>query len=99
MSEHVEDYTFETAGFVPFTMTREQVLALKQIALKRYYSRPRYMLRQLLRVRSRYELLALAEGARSLASLYLDRNVFANHITLADRFKGRTRAAGEVAER
>lgn len=99
MSEHVEDYTFETAGFVPYTMTREQVLGLKQVALKRYYSRPRYMLRQLLRTRSRYELLALAEGARALARLYLDRKVFTDHIALADRFKGRTPGAGEAAER
>lgn len=97
MSEHVEDYTFETAGFVPYTMTREQVLGLKQLAFRRFYSRPRYMIKQLLGVRSRYEMLALMQGAGALLRLYSDRNIFASHIALADRFKGgaESRKAGQ----
>jgi len=88
ISDRVEDYTFESAGFVPFTMTRDEVLRLKQTAFKKFYSRPSYMIKQLLRVRSPYELLALWKGGQSLLSIYLDPNVFTKHIKLKERFSG-----------
>jgi radical SAM superfamily enzyme YgiQ (UPF0313 family) len=88
MSESVEDYTFEAAGFVPYTMTREQVLRLKQLAFKKFYSRPRYMAQQLLKVRSRYEFQALWEGLLSLGRLYFNPDMFIGHAALKRRFKG-----------
>lgn len=88
MSENVEDYTFEAAGFVPFTMTREQVLQLKQIAFKKFYQRPSYMVTQLLKVRSRYEFQALWTGVLALGRLYLNPDMFKGHVTLKQRFKG-----------
>jgi len=94
MSESVEDYTFEAAGFVPHTMTREQVLELKRVAFRKFYSRPRYMIEQLLKVRSRYEVQALAGGAISLAKLLLNPEVFTSHIALKGRFRGESAAKG-----
>lgn len=99
VSDNLEDYTFETAGFVPYTMSREQVLQLKQLAFKKFYSRPRYMVEQLLGVRSRYEILALWKGAQSLLELYFDPTLFADHVQLKDRFKGRLVPSESTHER
>ena len=69
-------------------MTREQVLRLKQLAFKKFYSRPRYMVQQLLKVRSRYEFQALWEGLLSLGRLYFNPDMFIGHAALKRRFKG-----------
>lgn len=94
MSENAEDYTFEAAGFVPHTMTREQILDLKRLAFRKFYGRPRYMLEQAIKVRSRYDVKALAGGALSLAKLMLNPSVFTNHIALKTRFRGESAAKG-----
>jgi radical SAM superfamily enzyme YgiQ (UPF0313 family) len=93
MSERVEDYTFEAAGFVPYTMTREEILQLKQVAFKKFYTRPRYMLSQMMKARSRHEIRALWHGGVSLLQLLFKRNVFVEHGDSTDRFQGRTNAA------
>ena len=38
-----EDYTYQGAAFVPYTMTREQIHALRQLAFRRFYSRPVFL--------------------------------------------------------
>jgi radical SAM superfamily enzyme YgiQ (UPF0313 family) len=93
MSQRVEDYTFEAAGFVPYTMTREEILQLKQVAFKKFYTRPRYMLSQMMKARSRHEIRALWHGGVSLLQLLFKRNVFVEHGDSTDRFQGRTNAA------
>lgn len=88
VSSNFEDYTFEAAGFVPYTMSREQILELKQIAFKKFYSRPTYMIRQLLGVRSVWEFLSLVHGAKSLFHLYRQPQAFSSHAKMKSRFTG-----------
>lgn len=70
------DYTYQGAAFVPYSMTREEIHALRQIGLRRFYSRPAFLLRQLARLRNANDLRAALAGLRSLFWLWARRGLF-----------------------
>jgi radical SAM superfamily enzyme YgiQ (UPF0313 family) len=76
ISPDLRDYTYQGAAFVPYTMTREQIHALRQLAFRRFYSRPAFLLRRLLRLRNVNDLRAAASGVRSLFWLWVRRGLF-----------------------
>ncbi|MEJ2183517.1 MAG: radical SAM protein [Nitrospirota bacterium] len=76
MSGDLRDFTYQGIAFTPHTMSREQVAQLRQIAFRRFYSRPRYLARRLLGVRSLGELRAGLSGARSLFWLWARKGLF-----------------------
>ncbi len=76
MSEDLTDYTYQGAAFVPYTMTRDQIAELRQLALKRFYSRPRFLWRRLLALRSMNDIIAAWQGLKSLFWLQAKRGVF-----------------------
>ncbi|MBU0728856.1 MAG: B12-binding domain-containing radical SAM protein [Proteobacteria bacterium] len=79
MSEELSDYTYQGAAFVPFTMTRDQISELRQIAFKRFYSRPGYLIKRFLKLRSMNDIRAALIGVKSLFWLTVQRNVFRKH--------------------
>jgi radical SAM superfamily enzyme YgiQ (UPF0313 family) len=81
ISENLTDFTYQGAAFVPFTMTREEIQNLRQLAFKRFYGRPSYMLKRLLRLRNTQDIRAAIQGVKSLLWLWLQRDLF-------HRFKG-----------
>ena len=76
--------TFQGAAFVPHTMTVEQIERLRQIAFRRFYTRPGFALRWLAGMRSLDDLLTVARGGLSFLTMWLQRNAF--------RFEPRGRA-------
>jgi radical SAM superfamily enzyme YgiQ (UPF0313 family) len=76
ISSDLRDYTYQGAAFVPYTMTREEIHALRQLALRRFYSRPVFLLRQLARLRNASDLRAALAGVRSLFWLWVRRGLF-----------------------
>lgn len=76
IAEDSNDYTFQHVAFVPYTMTKEQIIKLRQIAFKRFYSRPNYILKKLFEVRSIYDIKALLKGGISLFWIWAGRNIF-----------------------
>jgi anaerobic magnesium-protoporphyrin IX monomethyl ester cyclase len=76
MSEDLTDFTYQGAAFVPYTMTRDEIAELRQLALKRFYSRPRFLWRRLLALRSINDLLAAWQGMKSLFWLQKEKNLF-----------------------
>jgi radical SAM superfamily enzyme YgiQ (UPF0313 family) len=66
-------YTYQGAAFVPHTLTREQIQQLRQMAYRTFYSRPGYLLRRTLGIRSLHEVAAAWRGARSLVGLWTRR--------------------------
>jgi radical SAM superfamily enzyme YgiQ (UPF0313 family) len=76
ISRDPRDFTYQSAAFVPCTMTRDQIHALRQLAFRRFYSRPAYLLRQLLRLRTPGDLRAAAFGVKSLFWLWARRGLF-----------------------
>lgn len=76
VSCELSDYTYQGAAFVPNTMTREEISALRQIAFKRFYSRPGYVMKKLIAMRSLNDFRAAAHGAKSLIWMWVKRDIF-----------------------
>jgi anaerobic magnesium-protoporphyrin IX monomethyl ester cyclase len=76
MSEDLTDYTYQGAAFIPFTMTREEIAELRQLALKKFYSRPKFLWRRVLALRSFNDLMAAWQGIKSLFWLKTEKKLF-----------------------
>jgi anaerobic magnesium-protoporphyrin IX monomethyl ester cyclase len=76
MSEDLTDYTYQGAAFIPFTMTREEIAELRQLALKKFYSRPKFLWRRVLALRSFNDLMAAWQGIKSLFWLKIEKKLF-----------------------
>ncbi len=76
ISRELADCTYQGAAFVPYTMTREQIQELRQIALRRFYSRPSFLLKRLLAMRNFNDCRAALTGMTSLFWLWTQRRVF-----------------------
>jgi radical SAM superfamily enzyme YgiQ (UPF0313 family) len=76
LSDELTDYTYQGAAFIPFTMTREQILELRQIAFRRFYSRPSFVLKKILELRNPHDLRVAVKSMRSLFWLWAKINVF-----------------------
>jgi len=76
LSDNLEDYTYQGAAFVPYTLTKEEMLSLRQYAFKRFYARPKYLLRRLLMIRNLNDLKASIRGIVSLVRIVSDNSVF-----------------------
>ncbi|TAN41361.1 MAG: radical SAM protein [Nitrospirae bacterium] len=76
VTDELSDYTYQGAAFVPFTMTRDEILKLRQLAFKRFYGRPSFILRRVLELRSLNDLRSAAKSARSLLWLFAKDNLF-----------------------
>ncbi|UCH53606.1 MAG: cobalamin-dependent protein [Pseudomonadota bacterium] len=76
ISRDKRDFTYQSAAFVPYSMSRQQLHELRQLAFRRFYSRPVYLLRQLLRLRTVGDVRAAAFGVRSLFWLWARRGLF-----------------------
>lgn len=89
--------TYQGANFEPHTLTRAQIHELRQLALRRFYSRPRFLLRRLLALRSRHDLKVAITGLRSLWALWRERRLFARGPgQAADAGSGTRRAIGDT---
>jgi len=57
-------------------MTREDILKLRQIAFKRFYSRPSFILKKLLQLRSPHDFSVAFKSLRSLFWLWTKSDLF-----------------------
>ncbi len=76
VSGDLRDFTYQGAAFVPHSMTRDQILQARQLAFRRFYSRPSFLLRRLAAVRTRDDCRTAFTGLRSLFWLWMDRMLF-----------------------
>jgi radical SAM superfamily enzyme YgiQ (UPF0313 family) len=76
VSDDLSDRTYQAAAFVPYTMTRHEILALRQIAFRRFYSRPVFLMRKLGEIRNWNDLKVAVRGLKSLFWLWTSRNLF-----------------------
>ncbi len=76
MSEDLSDYTYQGAAFIPYTMTREEIAELRQLALKKFYSRPKFLWRRFLALRSLNDVIAAWQGLKSLFWLKTRDDIF-----------------------
>ncbi len=76
VSEDLSDYTYQGAAFTPHTMSREEIHTLRQIAFKRFYSRPSFLLRRLLQLRSLDDCRLALRGVRTLFWVWAKKGLF-----------------------
>jgi radical SAM superfamily enzyme YgiQ (UPF0313 family) len=76
MSGDLNDFTYQGAAFIPYTMTREEIARLRQLAFKKFYSRPRYVMKKLLTMRTLNDIKAFANGTRSMFWLWVKNDIF-----------------------
>ncbi len=76
MSGELTDFTYQGAAFIPHSMTRQEIAALRQIAFKRFYSRPQFILRRVLGLRNVNDVKAAVKGFKSLFWLWVKKDVF-----------------------
>ncbi len=81
LSSNLQHYTYQGAAFVPHTLTREQIAGLRQLAFRRFYSRPSYLFRRLLALRSYTDLKAAYTGFTSLIRLWTEKNLFRREVS------------------
>lgn len=76
ISEELTDYTYQGAAFIPHTMTREEILRLRQIAFKKFYSRPSFIAKRLLELRTPHDFAVALKSLRSLFWLWTKSDIF-----------------------
>jgi radical SAM superfamily enzyme YgiQ (UPF0313 family) len=76
MSDELTDYTYQGAAFIPHTMTREEILELRQIAFRRFYTRPSFIIRKILEFRSLHDFTVALKSMKSLFFLWTKRDIF-----------------------
>jgi len=76
VSDELSDYTYQGASFVPYTMSRNQIHELRQLALRRFYSRPMFLLRRLTQIRSLDDCKVAIQGMKSLFWLWAKKKLF-----------------------
>ena len=76
VSENLLNRTYQSAAFEPFTMNRDEILRLRQIAFRRFYTRPKFLLRRLWQMRSWNDFMINLQGLKSLFWILATRNIF-----------------------
>lgn len=76
VSENLSNRTYQSAAFVPYTMTRDEILKLRQIAFRRFYTRPKFLIKRLWQMRSWNDFLVNLQGLKSLFWILVTRNIF-----------------------
>jgi radical SAM superfamily enzyme YgiQ (UPF0313 family) len=76
LSDELTDYTYQGAAFIPHTMTREDIVELRRLAFKRFYTRPSFILKKLLELRNPHDFVAALKSARSLFWLWKEKDIF-----------------------
>ncbi|GMQ87502.1 MAG: radical SAM protein [Gammaproteobacteria bacterium] len=76
VSDDLSDRNYQSAAFVPYSMTRDEILTLRQLAFRRFYSRPAFLLRKVLELRTLNDCKVAIRGIKSLFWLWAGKNLF-----------------------
>ncbi|MBU2560045.1 B12-binding domain-containing radical SAM protein [archaeon] len=72
----LENFTYEGTAFVPHTMKKEEIEELRSIAFRKFYSRPKFLLKKLLKMRSLEDLKVIKRGVKSLFWILFKGDLF-----------------------
>jgi radical SAM superfamily enzyme YgiQ (UPF0313 family) len=76
ISNDLKDFTYQGSAFVPHTMTRTDISALRQQAYRRFYSRPSYLLGRVRGLKNRKDLEHARQGVKGLFWLWTRGGLF-----------------------
>ncbi len=80
VSGDLAEYTYQGAAFVPHSMTREEIIELRKIAFRKFYSRPKFLVRRLAGMSSLNDLRVAVTGMRSLFWLWAGQGIFKRNV-------------------
>lgn len=72
LSDELSDFTYQGAAFVPYTMTREEIMELRRLAFRKFYGRPSFLLGKLLELRTPHDLAVAFKSMKNLIWLFLN---------------------------
>jgi len=75
-TDRFEDFTFEGVAFTPYTMTREEILKLRREGFKRFYSRPAYLMKRAVNMKTWVDARVAVYGLRGLFRTIFMPNAF-----------------------
>src|SRR5208337_5232525 len=70
LSGELSDFTYQGAAFVPFTMTRDDIIKLRRTAFRRFYGRPSFLFKRVIGIRTLHDLAVAFKSAGSLFRLF-----------------------------
>jgi anaerobic magnesium-protoporphyrin IX monomethyl ester cyclase len=73
LSDELSDFTYQGAAFVPYTMTREDIIKLRRTAFRKFYGRPSFIVNRLLEMRTLHDFAVAFKSIRSLFRLFSDK--------------------------
>jgi radical SAM superfamily enzyme YgiQ (UPF0313 family) len=76
VSNELADFTYQGAAFIPHTMTRKQIVELRQIAFRKFYARPSFIVKRILELRNLHDVVVGAKSLRSLFWLLVKGDLF-----------------------
>jgi radical SAM superfamily enzyme YgiQ (UPF0313 family) len=76
ISDELTDFTYQGVAFIPYSMTRQEIAMLRQIAFRRFYSRPQFILKRILGLRNIHDIKAAGKGFKSLFWLWVKKDIF-----------------------
>jgi len=79
ISDELTDFTYQGAAFIPYTMTRDEIFKLRQMAYKKFYSRPSFLTRKLFQLRTLNDVQVAYKSTRSLFWLWAKSDLFKVH--------------------
>lgn len=76
VSNDLTDFSYQGGAFVPYTMSRQEIMTLRQNAFRHFYSRPSFLLRRLGEIRNWNDCRVAARGLKNLFWLWTSRGLF-----------------------
>ncbi|MEF9437851.1 MAG: B12-binding domain-containing radical SAM protein [Candidatus Mariimomonas ferrooxydans] len=76
ISDELTDFTYQGVAFIPHSMTRDDIVTLRQIAFRRFYSRPRFIVKRILGLRNIHDVKVAAKGFKGLFWLWARPDIF-----------------------
>lgn len=73
-SDWDKTYVYEIGNFIPNGFTEEELQSLRRSALRKFYFRPKYMMKQLYNVRKPYDFYRLIAGGMKIISKNIIKN-------------------------
>ncbi|MDH5542004.1 MAG: B12-binding domain-containing radical SAM protein [Nitrospinota bacterium] len=76
MSDDLTEYTYQGGAFVPHSMSRGEMAEMRNLAFRKFYTRPRFLFRRTLGLRSADDLKAAFSGLKSLFWILKEKALF-----------------------
>lgn len=74
LSDELSDFTYQGAAFVPYTMTREEIIKLRRTAFRKFYGRPSFLLKWLVGIRTLHDLAVAFKSIGILFRLFMNND-------------------------